>query len=230
MSAEFDRYARDYENLLRDPIRDRFAAGAEFFHLRKWLVIQDFLRRHSTRSKELCWLDVGCGKGELLHLGQAHFRTAMGCDPSAEMLRECGGLAVTHQPEPARLPFDDRSFDFITAVCVYHHLGQAERVALTDEARRVLRPGGLFAIFEHNPANPATRLVVGRAPVDSNAVLLRARESRRLMRGAGLAPLETLYYLYLPQRLFEFAGRLERYLTRIPLGGQYAVFGEKPLE
>ena len=230
MSAEFDRYARDYENLLRDPIRDRFAAGAEFFHLRKWLVIQDFLRRHSTRSKELCWLDVGCGRGELLHLGQAHFRTALGCDPSAEMLRECEGLAVTHQPEPARLPFDDRSFDFITAVCVYHHLGQAERVALTDEARRVLRPGGLFAIFEHNPANPATRLVVGRAPVDSNAVLLRARESRRLMRGAGLAPLETLYYLYLPQRLFEFAGRLERYLTRIPLGGQYAVFGEKPLE
>jgi len=230
MSAEFDRYARDYENLLRDPIRDRFAAGAEFFHLRKWLVIQDFLRRHSTRSKELCWLDVGCGRGELLHLGQAHFRTALGCDPSAEMLRECEGLAVTHQPEPARLPFDDRSFDFITAVCVYHHLGQAERVALTDEARRVLRPGGLFAIFEHNPANPATRLVVGRAPVDSNAVLLRARESRRLMRGAGLAPLETLYYLYLPQRLFEFAGRLERFLTRIPLGGQYAVFGEKPLE
>jgi SAM-dependent methyltransferase len=230
MSAEFDRYARDYENLLRDPIRDRFAAGAEFFHLRKWLVIQDFLRRHSTRSKELCWLDVGCGRGELLHLGQAHFRTALGCDPSAEMLRECEGLAVTHQPEPARLPFDDRSFDFITAVCVYHHLGQAERVALTDEARRVLRPGGLFAIFEHNPANPATRLVVGRAPVDSNAVLLRARESRRLMRAAGLAPLETLYYLYLPQRLFEFAGRLERFLTRIPLGGQYAVFGEKPLE
>jgi SAM-dependent methyltransferase len=230
MSAEFDRYARDYENLLRDPIRDRFAADAEYFHLRKWLVIQDFLRRHSTRSKELCWLDVGCGRGKLLHLGQAHFRTAMGCDPSAEMLRECGGLVVTHQPEPARLPFDDQSFDFITAVCVYHHLGPVEQAALMNEARRVLRPGGLFVIFEHNPANPATRLIVSRSPVDSNAVLLRARESRGLMRAAGLEPIETLYYLYLPQRLFEFAGRLERYLTRIPLGGQYAVFGEKSPE
>jgi len=227
MSAEFDRYAGDYENLLRDPLRDRFAASAEFFHFRKWLVIEDFLRRRSTGSKELCWLDAGCGKGELLRLGKAHFRKAMGCDPSAEMLRESGGLDVTYQPEPARLPFEDQSFDLITAVCVYHHLGPAERVALTNEARRVLRPGGYFAIFEHNPANPATRLVVSRAAVDCNAVLLRARESRGLMRAAGLAPIETIYYLYLPQRLFKFAGKLERFLTRVPLGGQYAVFGEK---
>jgi SAM-dependent methyltransferase len=227
MSAEFDRYAGHYEDLLRDPIRDRFVASADFFHYRKWLLIQDFFRRRGTPSKELCWLDVGCGKGELLHLGKAHFRTAMGCDPSAEMLRECGDLAVSHQPEAARLPFDNQSFDFLTAVCVYHHLGPVERPALTREAYRVLRPGGLFAIFEHNPWNPATRLIVSRAPVDSNAVLLRARESRGLMRTAGLVPLATLYYLYLPQRLFEFAGRLERLLTGVPLGGQYAVFGEK---
>jgi SAM-dependent methyltransferase len=227
MSAEFDRYAGHYEDLLRDPIRDRFAASAEFFHLRKWLLIQDFFRRRSIRPKELSWLDVGCGKGELLRLGKAHFRTAVGCDPSAEMLRQCGGLAVSHQPDPARLPFGDQSFDFVTAACVYHHLGPAERPALTSEARRVLRPGGLFVMFEHNPANPATRLVVSRAPVDSQAVLLRARESRGLMKAAGLAPLATLYYLYLPQRMFEFAGKLERLLTRVPLGGQYAVFGER---
>src|ERR1019366_5710452 len=81
MSAEFDRYARDYDDLLRDPIRDRFAGRTEFYHLRKWLVIQDLFRRRSTSSRELCWLDVGCGKGELLHLGKEHFRTAMGCDP-----------------------------------------------------------------------------------------------------------------------------------------------------
>jgi SAM-dependent methyltransferase len=227
MKSEFDRYARDYADLLRDPIRDRFAARAGFFHFRKWLVIQDFLRRRSASPKELAWLDVGCGKGELLHLGKAHFRSAMGCDPSAEMLRECRGLAVTHQPEPATLPFDDQSFDFITAVCVYHHLGPVEQAALTNEACRVLRPGGLFAIFEHNPANPATRLIVSRTPVDSNAVLLRARESRGLIRAAGLAPLDTVYYLYLPQRLFDFAGGLERLLSAVPLGGQYAVFGEK---
>lgn len=207
MSAEFDCYAGHYEDLLRDPIRDRFAASAEFFHLRKWLLIQDFFRRRSIRSQELSWLDVGCGKGELL--------------------RQCGGLSVSHQPEPASLPFDGRSFDFITAACVYHHLGPLERPALTNEACRVLRLGGCFVIFEHNPANPATRRVVSRTPVDSKAILLRARESGDLMRAAGLAPLTTLYYLYLPQRLFEFAGKLERLLTGVPLGGQYAVFGER---
>jgi SAM-dependent methyltransferase len=227
MSAEFDRYAGHYEDLLRDPIRDRFAASAEFFHFRKWRLIQDFFRRRSIRSQELGWLDVGCGKGELLRLGNAHFRAAMGCDPSAEMLRQCGGLRVSHQPQPTRLPFDDQSFDFVTAACVYHHLAPGERPALTNEARRVLRPGGLFAIFEHNPWNPVTRLIVGRTPVDASAVLLRARESRGLMRAAGLVPLDTLYYLYLPQRLFELAGGLERLLAGVPFGGQYAVFGEK---
>ena len=34
-------------------------------------------------------------------------------------------------------------------------------------------------------------------------------------------------YDNLPQRLFEFAGKLERFLAGVPLGGQYAVFGEK---
>jgi SAM-dependent methyltransferase len=227
MGAEFDRYARNYEELLRNPIRDGFDASGEFFHLRKWLLIQEVLKRRGGRPEEMCWLDVGCGRGNLLELGKERFRRAIGCDPSAEMLQECRGLSVSYQQECAKLPFDDQSFDFITAVCVYHHLGLAERPALTKEVCRVLRPGGLFAIFEHNPANPATRYIVSRTPVDSNAVLLRARECRSLMRDAGLATLETLYYLYLPQRLFEFAGKLERLLTGVPLGGQYAVFGEK---
>ena len=31
MKAEFDGYARDYERLLKDPIRERFASSSEFF-------------------------------------------------------------------------------------------------------------------------------------------------------------------------------------------------------
>ena len=30
MAAEFDRYAQDYKELLRDPIRDRFATNPRF--------------------------------------------------------------------------------------------------------------------------------------------------------------------------------------------------------
>lgn len=224
MSAEFDRYAREYDALLKDPIRDRFAQDSGFFHLRKWLLLQEFLRRWPIPSAKCRWLDIGCGKGELLRFGQASFRQAVGCDPSAEMLHECSGLDVRQQTQNSVLPFDDSSFDVVTAACVYHHLDPAERLALTAEARRVMRPGGLFAIFEHNPWNPVTRRIVRRTPVDANAVLLTAAETRALLQEAGLAVRKTRYYLYFPQSLYRRLSGLERFLGAVPAGGQYAVF------
>ena len=224
MSAEFDHYAREYDALLKDPIRDRFAQDPDFFHLRKWLLLQEFLRRWSIPGKQCSWLDIGCGKGELLRFGQASFRQAVGCDPSKEMLNECSGLSVRQQTENSTLPFGDASFDVLTAACVYHHLDPAERQALTAEARRVLRPGGLFAIFEHNPWNPVTRGIVRRTPVDANAVLLTAGETRGILSEAGFSVRKTCYYLYFPQSLYRRLPGLERLLASVPAGGQYAVF------
>jgi len=225
MSAEFDRYSHNYDALLKDPIRDGFARDSSFFHLRKWLLLQDFFRRRRSSTTDLRWLDLGCGKGELLRLGLDSFRAAWGCDPSLEMLKECSDLQVRHQPQAAVLPFDNDSFDVVTAACVYHHLNPEERHAVAKEARRVLRPGGTFAVFEHNPWNPATRVIVRRTPVDAHAVLLTAWKTRRIMKAAGLTPVSTRYYLYLPERVFAHVSRLEKYLARIPAGGQYAVFG-----
>jgi hypothetical protein len=91
----------------------------------------------------------------------------------------------------------------------------------------VLRPGGLFAIFEHNPWNPATRRIVSRTPVDANAVLLTAGETRALLQGAGLCVRKTCYYLYFPQSLYRRLAGLERLLGAVPAGGQYAVFGQR---
>jgi SAM-dependent methyltransferase len=212
---------------LKDPIRDRFAHDSCFFHRRKWVLLQDFLRRRGFPAKEARWLDVGCGKGELLRLGRDSFREAVGCDPSLEMLKECRGLQTRHQTNPSALPFEEGSVDVITAVCVFHHLAPAEQRAVTEEACRVLRPGGILAIFEHNPWNPATRIIVGRTPVDANAVLLTAGKVRRIMRAASLTPVQTTNYLFLPERLFAVVGRLEDWLATVPAGGQFAVFGTR---
>src|SRR5205823_5259609 len=100
-------------------------------------------------------------------------------------------LNVVLQPEPDRLPFGDASIDWVTAVCIYHHVPQPDRAALTTEARRVLRPGGIFAIIEHNPLNPAVQLIVRRTPVDEHAELLTAGCARRMARRAGFRVLET---------------------------------------
>jgi SAM-dependent methyltransferase len=227
---QFDGFSGSYDELLRDPLRDRFSPdGAAFFHERKRDLIRDFFRRRATGISALAWLDVGCGKGELLTLLGRDFARAAGCDPSAGMLA-AGGLAAIGvetrvQEDPRKIPYEDARFDFVTAVCVYHHVPPASRVALTAEVRRVLKVGGVFALIEHNPFNPVTRLIVSRTPVDAGALLLRPSESRRLLRSSGFQVEEQRYFLYLPGSLYRRFGAIEALLARAPLGGQYALFG-----
>jgi SAM-dependent methyltransferase len=227
-SARFDQFSDSYENLLRDPIRERFT-GAEsaFFHLRKRDLIRDFFRRHAIETASLTYLDVGCGKGELVTALAADFLCARGCDVSAEMMRGIHGIETRVQDDPMKIPFTDGSVDFVTAVCVYHHVPPVSRAAFTSEIARVLKPDGLFAIIEHNPFNPATRLIVSRTPVDADAILLRATETGRLLRDAGLVISEQRYFLYLPERIYRYTGALEDLLRNVPLGGQYAVFARR---
>ena len=223
---EFDRYASDYSNLLKDPLRDRFAPGL-FFHERKWLLIRDFFQRAKLDTNRLRWLDVGCGKGELLSFGRSSFGQVVGCDPSAEMLAHTKELEVRHQPDTSTLPLRGETFDFVTAVCVYHHVALKQRPDLTRAVAAGLSKGGLFCIIEHNPFNPLTQLIVRRSPVDANVELLLAREAARLCRGAGLNLIRSEYFLYFPEPIYR-AFPHERWLSRLPLGGQYAVFAQKP--
>ncbi len=227
MASEFDQYARDYEAMQRDPLRHSFSKDGAFFFARKWLLLRSYLKAVGRNPSSMSWLDMGCGKGELLRLGRPEVASIAGCDVSSEMLSLCPDIDSRRMTDPERIPFPDQSFDLLTAVCVYHHVPRDGRAALTGEAARVLRPGGVFAIIEHNPVNPATRLIVSRLPMDRNAILLGARETRRLLRAAGFVQLSTTYFLYLPERLFGMFPALEIALRRIPLGGQYAVFGQK---
>jgi SAM-dependent methyltransferase len=231
MASEFDNYAASYQELLRDPLRDRFAPGSQFFTRRKWELLKEFLSSRKAPTIEQSWLDVGCGFGGLLRLGKSLFREARGCDLSPEMLGEAQDLDVCLQTEPDKLPYESETFDLVTAVCVYHHVASEEtRVGLTSEVKRVLKSGGVVCIIEHNPLNPVTRWIVHRTAVDANARLLRISQSTELLRAAGLKVIRKELFLYLPEALYSKAFFLEACLRNVPLGGQYAVFAEKPAE
>jgi SAM-dependent methyltransferase len=224
---EFNEYAGDYAELIRDPLRDKFAASNQFFFKRKLQIIRRFCQSRNVDTHKLDWIDVGCGQGDLLRLGRPYFKSAAGCDPSEGMLESCSDLNVRTQPSLVSLPFQTASFDLVTVVCVYHHMPIDQRSAFTREAFRLLKPGGLFCNIEHNPLNPFTRLIVSRTPVDADAQLLRAKESRRLIHAAGGRLLETQYFLLFPEFIHKYAGVMEDWLTFVPVGGQYAVFAQR---
>jgi len=226
----FDQLSSSYEELLRDPIRDRFTGQESmFFHRRKADLIRRFFRRRGLATSGLRYLDVGCGKGELLQLLHRDFKQTAGCDVSVGMMQQVSqiaGIETRVQEDPLQIPFGDAEFDFVTSVCVYHHVLPADRPTLIGEIKRVLRPGGIFCMIEHNPFNPLTRLIVSRTPVDADAILLPASEARRLAASAGLARLEQDYFLYFPRAVYRYLGRAEPMLAKVPFGGQYALFSK----
>jgi SAM-dependent methyltransferase len=119
-------------------------------------IIESFLKRicaelkpslaggASVRDPRI--LDIGCGTGANLEM-LSQFGEAEGVDVSADALAFCRqrGLQNVRQGEAEHLPFEDGSFDLVTALDVVEHLD--DDVAGLSEMRRILRPGGYALLF-----------------------------------------------------------------------------------
>lgn len=226
--APFDGYEDRYEQVIERAIA---FSGQEhaFFLEAKARRLLELAHRHLGDPAGLRVLDVGCGPG-LLDRFLDDFAGLHGTDISEAMVEKAAranpkvGYRLSTE---ARLAFEDGTFDLSFAVCVLHHVPPDRQGRLLGEMRRVTRPGGLVAVFEHNPLNPLTRLVVSRCEFDEEASLLGLRATRTLLSAAGLKPLEAGYILFFPWRgaLFERLGDL---LSPLPLGAQYYVVGSAP--
>jgi hypothetical protein len=81
---------------------------------------------------------------------------------------------------------------------------------------------GELYVFEHNPYNPITRHLVNSCPFDADAELLTPKQLASLLRGAGFSTIEKGFILFFPSFL-RLLRPLERFLTYLPLGGQYVI-------
>ena len=230
MSAQFDRHADSYTAEV-DASVSFSGQGADFFAERKADELVATVTRTLGETASMALLDVGCGIGLTDQFLQERFGELHGVDLSAAEIAKAqvnNPLGHYQSYEGDRLPFDDERFDVALAVCVAHHVEPPDRPGFAAELARVVRPGGLVVVFEHNPYNPLTRFAVSRCEFDEGVQLLRRTELTEMLTAAGLHTADRRYILFLPLRA-RWAHRVDRALHRLPLGGQHFVAARKPL-
>jgi ubiquinone/menaquinone biosynthesis C-methylase UbiE len=228
-SAEFDRFADEYEQLHAANIR---ASGETPAFFAKYKVDDVAATMRTLGRVPARILDFGGGVGNSLGFMLESFPDSdiVLLDPSSRSLDIARGRypsrASFMQFDGKTIPFPDGSFDLAFAACVFHHIPADQHVSMLRELARVLAPGGSLFIFEHNPWNPLTVRAVKECPFDDNAVLINAREIRRRICVAGFTTGRIAYRLFFP-RFLRGLRPIERYLSRLPLGAQYYVHSIK---
>jgi SAM-dependent methyltransferase len=223
--VDFDQYTDSYRDAVEESIA--FAGGdAERYVGAKAGMLVDLARRRIGDPGRLKALDVGCGPGETDAFLEGAFGALHGVDLSAPMVQRAAQrnpwASYSSYGEGEPLPYADGEFDISFAICVLHHVPVEQRAGFAAEMARVTRPGGLVAIYEHNPWNPLTRKAVRDCPFDEDAVLLSRPKARRLLEGADLEADESAFIIFFPKR-GPRRERIERSLGRVPLGAQYYV-------
>lgn len=228
--AEFDRYADEYRSMHARNVAS-YGEEPEFFAEYKVVETARLARRHGLTGAVQA-LDFGSGIGNAVphfakHLPQAQLTCAdvseRSLDVSAELFP---GLADHRTIEGSTLPFEDASFDLVFSACVFHHIPHEEHPAVLRELHRVLKPGGVFVVFEHNPWNPLTVRAVRDCPFDENAVLLPPPMLAGRVREAGFDAVSTRFRLFFPGVLSALRGT-EPLLGLVPIGAQYFVTGTR---
>jgi len=223
----FDRYAANYELALSNALapsgenREYFAEGRV-----EWL--KRCLVPVGTRPRNV--LDFGCGDGSTTPILQRVLGAEMctGVDVSAKSLEVARKHFASEHIRYELLGDLEAEGQIDLAYCngVFHHIAPAERSDALGLIRDTLKPHGLFAFWENNSWNPATRYIISRCPFDKDAILVSALEARTLLKEAGFEILRTDFRFIFP-RFLRGLRRLEDFATRLPLGAQYQILCRK---
>jgi SAM-dependent methyltransferase len=144
MSAILSKEMQQHTYEIMNRVEDR-----HWWFVGRRAILETFLEKiHQTLSaqnSELRILDVGCGTGANLEM-LARFGRSEGVDVSDDALAYCRakGLKV-HKGLAEKLPFEDESFDLVTALDVVEHLD--DDVAGLREMNRVMKNTGRALIF-----------------------------------------------------------------------------------
>ena len=235
----FDRVARDYEKIhnrsLPPGVRSDEFVAQKAANVARWIT-------DGYEHKGFCFLDFGCGNGRLFKyllesdllkplVEQGGLRL-FGYDTSAESLKEAKAIAgddrICLVHDLGNLPADIR-FDLVISCNVFHHIVPTERAAAAKTLRAWMKPKARLVIWEHNPFNPLTRLIVKACPFDKEARLLTLNTATHLFETNSYRYLKHAYVNVFPPRLqrLNAVAAAEVKLSRLPIGAQYWVMFER---
>jgi SAM-dependent methyltransferase len=225
-AVEFDAYGQSYNETLNRAVAFS-GLKVDFFTRVKVDYFGELLDALASSVARAEVVDVGCGVANSHPLLAERVGRLVGVDVS----KACIAKAAADNPkneykvyDGRNLPYPDAAFDAASAVCVFHHVPITERLRLANDIRRVLRPGGLFAVFEHNSLNPLTRYAVSHCEFDKDAVLLRRQETESLLKDAGFQQIYSRFILTIPAK-GSLLREIDRLFAHLPVGAQYYTVG-----
>ena len=204
-----------------------------------------FYWRRRVRWLRRCLDDLGERPRHMLILGRdrspanselfanLHIKTLLAVDVTRErsrtgVLRSADGRATLVHVTDYRA---SESADLAFAHGVFDHMPETDRAAAMLLVYRSLASAGFFAVWQANPRSPGVAWQERRAARDASESdgtrALTARETRRLLRGAGFDIVHTTSPLFFPQSM-SWCEPLEPLLAPIQLGGEYMVLARKP--
>lgn len=130
--------------------RENYNLIAQEFSSKRQILWQDLnpLLQYITGGDKV--LDLGCGNGRLFEAVKGRGVDYLGVDNSEKLIK----IAKAKYPEGRfqiadglNLPFAHNSFDKIFCIAVFHHIpGREFRRQFLEQAKRVLKPGGLLIL------------------------------------------------------------------------------------
>ncbi|MFZ4589866.1 MAG: class I SAM-dependent methyltransferase [Ignavibacteria bacterium] len=223
--VDFDKHAESYEKQLTEDLKF-FGEESKYFAEYKIRIVEE-----CVGNRPINILEYGCGIGMNLQFLVDYFPNAniYGSDISAksiEVASKNNSSINFFLLEDDEIEKRKDSMDLVFVSNVFHHIEPKYREKAIKNIFHMLKPKGNVFFFEHNPFNPVTRHIVNTCVWDTDAILLKPKESLKLFKDVGFYIRRKHYTLYFPAFL-KFLRPVEKALFFVPMGGQYYIWAEK---